>query len=519
MKNRIKRNLLLNKNASFPVLETLISIGICVTLLTIFFTSLNSTYKVDDRPGINLDEKSLGIIEQIIGYPGQIFKENSYWEDDPSNVNTIGFGTTPLVAYGIIYIVPSTGEIISIGGQYSFLNSDIGDIKNCFLEGTKVLMADGLYKNIEEIKIGDFVKSYDERNAKIACNKVTNIFYKSADENIYDYYILINKKLGVTPDQKFYSEGKWIDANDLKIGDSLFYPISDSNIFSIEKIYNKKSVYDLEIDNFHNFFVKMDFSSVLVHNTLLHANFTWFDYDGLDTGTNIFYDTKSSLSTVHEDNLLYEWDWESDGIYDTIRTDNETWERNLGTGTKIVTLRVTDSINGLKDTCTKAVIANTFQGPDLRNWIKNDFNSTPSLGNDTFGAYNDRYLVQYTDMGGNYYLYEVKEKTNSEYSVLDYHKISSLRGITNQKYHDFKTSFGLNNSRSVLYNFNISFSFESSLPISYGASYANSTITESNTREVLIYHKPVTSGFNITQEPYYEKAKITVRVFIGGSFD
>ena len=45
----------------------------------------------------------------------------------------------------------------------------------CFLAGTKILMSDHSYKNIEDIEIGDEVISWDEANDKIITDKVVGI--------------------------------------------------------------------------------------------------------------------------------------------------------------------------------------------------------------------------------------------------------------------------------------------------------------------------------------------------------
>ena len=138
--------------------------------------------------------------------------------------------------------------------------------ETCFLEGTKILMADGSYKNIENIKIGDLVKSYNKEN-KFVTSKVTNVFQHSPEE-MTDYYLIINNQLRVTPNHKFYSNQRWVTANDLKIGDSLLSPSDNVIIYSLEKVFEKCPTYDLEVDVYHNYFVKMNSIDILVHNAV-----------------------------------------------------------------------------------------------------------------------------------------------------------------------------------------------------------------------------------------------------------
>lgn len=43
-----------------------------------------------------------------------------------------------------------------------YVNSAIAGIAGCFAKGTKILLASKEYKNIEDIKIGDYVYSYNQ---------------------------------------------------------------------------------------------------------------------------------------------------------------------------------------------------------------------------------------------------------------------------------------------------------------------------------------------------------------------
>jgi len=85
-------------------------------------------------------------------------------------------------------------------------------------------------------------------------------------EEMGDYYLVINDLLRVTPNHLVYSDGEWISADKLEIGDSLFYPSSDYRIFSIEKVFEKTDTYNFEVDGHHNYFAAMDSTNVLVHN-------------------------------------------------------------------------------------------------------------------------------------------------------------------------------------------------------------------------------------------------------------
>lgn len=136
----------------------------------------------------------------------------------------------------------------------------------CFLKGTNVLMADGSYKNIEDIKTGDIVKSYDIGNNYIVDSIVTNVHHHKSEE-MTNYYLLINNDLRVTPNHRFYSNNNWVEAGNLRVGDLLFTSSLDEyKISSIQKIYDKKPSYDLTVNDEHNYFVNILDECVLVHN-------------------------------------------------------------------------------------------------------------------------------------------------------------------------------------------------------------------------------------------------------------
>jgi hypothetical protein len=160
---------------------------------------------------------------------------------------------------------------------------DFGE--TCFLAGTKVLMADGSYKSIEAVEVGDTVKAYNERTGEMKDSKVAQVFHHAPYE-MTDYYLLINDQLRVTPNHMFYSDGKWVCASDLKIGDPLFSSIENKNyyVYSISRVYEKVPTFDLEIEECHTYFVSITNGiNVLVHNapsiTVLYPNdpgITWY---------------------------------------------------------------------------------------------------------------------------------------------------------------------------------------------------------------------------------------------------
>ncbi len=161
--------------------------------------------------------------------------------------------------------ITKNGNSVTLSGSRS--KSTIVVNENCFLNNTKILGKNSCYYNIEDIAIGDNIKSYDFKTNKIVNSTVKHVYsYKKTDIN-YDYYILINNQLKVTPNHEFYTNDRWVNAEMLKIGDRLFDKNSEFlTIDSIEKIYEKETVFDLDVEPYDNYFVNINGRDVLVHN-------------------------------------------------------------------------------------------------------------------------------------------------------------------------------------------------------------------------------------------------------------
>jgi len=156
-----------------------------------------------------------------------------------------------------------TYQETTIVKRYSIRN--IGLSKTCFLGGTKIVMADDSYKDIEDIVVGDYVKSYDEKNGQIIKGIVTEVFHHSPEE-MGEYYLLINDYLSVTPDHLLFTDMGWKKADDIKPGNNLFSKNRLYEIYSIKKIFEKEKTYDFEVDGSHNYFVVMDINILFSQN-------------------------------------------------------------------------------------------------------------------------------------------------------------------------------------------------------------------------------------------------------------
>ena len=145
----------------------------------------------------------------------------------------------------------------------------------CFVAGTKVKTENG-FKNIEDIKVGEKVYSYNLDTNKLELKNVTNSIISQTLET---YFITIgNNTFEVTPRHELYIIDKgWTRTFDVKTGDRMLD--ANGNETTISKIEKKKYVnpiktYNLTVEGNSNYFVTD--IQVLVHNV---GSDTWYYYD------------------------------------------------------------------------------------------------------------------------------------------------------------------------------------------------------------------------------------------------
>ncbi len=132
---------------------------------------------------------------------------------------------------------------------------------SCFPAGSKILMPHG-HKNIEDIKLGDKVLTWNFDESRMDETKVTDVLAHHARETI----VIKTTKGDVTTTEEhpFWNGDKWVAAGKLKAGDSVIYhQIGElAEITAVEK-GEKHDVYNFHVVSpAHNYFV----DGFLVHN-------------------------------------------------------------------------------------------------------------------------------------------------------------------------------------------------------------------------------------------------------------
>ena len=220
----------------------------------------------NDFDGLLGEDGAISQLINIIAEAGGIvdFLTNVFVEDEDGDFFTIGQYLTDFIEDAMDDLGCGVEGQPSICTYLHELLEDLDEVDaSCFLAGTQIEMSDGSLKNIEDISLGDSVKSYDESTGMWKTGTVSEVFHHSPDE-MTDYYLLINNDLRVTPNHPIYVDGEWISAGELEIGD-----VYDGNtITSIKQVHNQVPTYNFEVLPYHTYNVVWGESKIasIVHN-------------------------------------------------------------------------------------------------------------------------------------------------------------------------------------------------------------------------------------------------------------
>lgn len=138
------------------------------------------------------------------------------------------------------------------------------------MAGTKVLLADGTYRAIEDVEIGDEVLAGDPELGVTAARPVAALIIGIGQKHLVE--ITIGDDTGAvvaTDGHPFWveSEGRFVPARDLSPGDVL--RAADGRLLPIthtREWTQHRTVYNLNIQEIHTYHVRAGSEPVLVHN-------------------------------------------------------------------------------------------------------------------------------------------------------------------------------------------------------------------------------------------------------------
>ncbi|MFI5620300.1 ricin-type beta-trefoil lectin domain protein [Streptomyces sp. NPDC051567] len=173
----------------------------------------------------------------------------------------------------------STGGSSGSGGSgKAGSGCETGKADNSFVPGTKVLMADGTTKPIEDVKTGDQVVATDEETGETRTETVTAEIKGKGLKNLVTVTVDVDGESGsatetlvATDGHPFWvpALGAWVDAKDLTPGQLL--RTSTGILIQITAVAHwtaqNATVHNLTVSDKHTYYVLAGQTPVLVHNS------------------------------------------------------------------------------------------------------------------------------------------------------------------------------------------------------------------------------------------------------------
>jgi RHS repeat-associated protein len=138
------------------------------------------------------------------------------------------------------------------------------NVPMCFAAGTKILTQDGLM-NIEDIRIGVMVWSYNDTTGTVQLKSVESINKKRSDH--LRVIVVNNEPIYTTKDHPFFIQLNWKNASEVAKGDTLtLFKNQRVIVDSAYTIDTTVDVYNFSVVDFHTYYVSKH--SILVHNSI-----------------------------------------------------------------------------------------------------------------------------------------------------------------------------------------------------------------------------------------------------------
>ncbi len=178
-----------------------------------------------------------------LGIAGGYYNQYTIWSDDTKTL------PQKLLASG-------AGLILDIFAAK-------GASLSCFPAGTKVHTQNGL-ADIEKLRVGDMVLTFNEEMKELEYKPIVAVHQRHTLQML-SLELPTGETLDVTPEHRFYSNGEWIEAGDLREGDTLQLRSGIfTTITSIETLPRVQKVYNFDVADNENYYVSRD--GILVHN-------------------------------------------------------------------------------------------------------------------------------------------------------------------------------------------------------------------------------------------------------------
>ncbi|WP_050370658.1 polymorphic toxin-type HINT domain-containing protein [Streptomyces acidiscabies] len=167
-----------------------------------------------------------------------------------------------------------SSKLRALGIAYDALRNVTRGCTQCFLPGTRVLMADGTTKPIEQVQAGDLVHATDPVTGESGARTVSQQIVTHDDK--YLSAITIRGPTGdraditATYDHPFWNVGlrTWAAASDLRPGDALRTDSgATATVLANRSFEREATTHSLTVEGLHSFYVLAGDTPLLVHNS------------------------------------------------------------------------------------------------------------------------------------------------------------------------------------------------------------------------------------------------------------
>ena len=187
-----------------------------------------------------------------------------------------------------------------------------GDFQECFVAGTQVLLSDNSYKNIENIKINEYVKSYNIETNKLEDKPVVKLLNdihsgKDGDHTIIMKFSDGSQNHNTTTNPYWVKDKGWAtfdverhkklykwDCVQIEVGDICYKNVDgqlkEIELVSIKEVFDEIETFNIIVEDNHNYFA----TDILVHNK--HGQHIGPDVSGCMDATAINYNPWATQS-------------------------------------------------------------------------------------------------------------------------------------------------------------------------------------------------------------------------------
>jgi Pretoxin HINT domain/Bacterial EndoU nuclease len=144
--------------------------------------------------------------------------------------------------------------------------------RHSFVPSTLVVLADGTWVPVSDVKVGDLVQTMDTVTGRVVVRPVI-VLHRNLDSDLVEVTVIDSRGeasvVRTTEHHPFWnvSRDEWSDAVDLGSGDRLFTADGEAvTVTGVRTVDGSAWMYDLTIADTHTYYIHSDGHDILVHN-------------------------------------------------------------------------------------------------------------------------------------------------------------------------------------------------------------------------------------------------------------